>query len=205
MSSSAVGAGTTATADRPRRTSRASRSRIPRGGPEERTPHRRIPPKALCPSPTALPGMGDEVLVSKIADAKVVAAGRADVPRVVRRSVGRGAMSHTGRRCVRPVAQQGDVDLAGEQRFSCAGASISPRTLTSTCGNLSRNARTSRGSTEYVADPTHPIVRCPSTPSGDAPRLLSGVVDRVEDGDGPLQICLPAAVSSTPRVVLVRS
>lgn len=47
---------------------------------------------------------------------------------------------------------------------SWAGASISPRTLTSTSGSSAHRVRTNCGSSEYVAEPTHPMVSCPSVP-----------------------------------------
>ena len=146
--------------DQPQPRSRGSMSRIPRGGPEGRTPHRRILPKALSPI-TDLPCPAWATMSSYR---------RSPMRRWSRRASGCSAGSATISRSRRNVSHRTCAFSTGgrskamsispaRSASSCAGASISPRMLISTCGNSSRNARTRRGSTEYVADPTHPMVR----------------------------------------------
>ena len=85
---------------------------------------------------------------------------------------------------------------------SCAGASISPRTLISTWGSSSRNARTRRGSKEYVADPTHPMVSWPSTPSAIRRACCPASSTASRTATARFRYAWPAGVSSTFRVLL---
>ena len=160
---------------------------------------RRTAPSPMHHRPSTA-GVCDEVLVARSA---------------IRTPSGRPRVS-VRQRDDQPVAAQclgvdrGMVDggrssarsIAGQQRRGLGRRQlVSPRTLTSTAGRASRNARTNQTAAGHVADPTHPIATGPRLPW--APLGPGGMRRRRHPGLRPRGAgrASPPGVSSTRRVL----
>ena len=130
--------------------------------------------------------MCDELFVPQIRDAQFVACSHGCRPQVSATSIpvaGRTAAASwkPDRPLVRSSARSivaRSAPISGGYQHLAAHAYVNARQL------LAPAPRTSRGSSDYVADPTQPIARWPRVPARLA-GPVGGLIDRLEDRDQP--------------------
>ena len=153
---------------------------------------------------TPLPRMGDEAPRREDRRCEAGRGSRGGGLPAVQRSTDRGAATRIGYCCLRPAAA---TERCLRHRPVARLAVPSKHLATNTdldMGAASRDAHArTRILKEYVADPTHPMVSWPSTPSAIRRACCTASSTASRTATARFRYAWPAGVSSTFRVLLI--